>query len=643
MPFKRNVYLNMKTLREAREILFSAFSLSNIPPSEVVSTPEAVGRVLAEPVFAELSSPHFHAAAMDGIAVRAECTFGAAETRPKILIAGKDAFHVNTGQVMPAETDAVIMIEQVNQIGENRLEIEAPTFPWQHVRKMGEDIVASELLFPRNHAVTPYCVGALLAGGLFSVPVRKKPNVRSVPTGSELFDWRKTPLEAFKPGQVLETNSHVLGKLTESWGGVHEITEMLRDDPALLQEAVTAAVSGDVQVVLILGGSSAGSEDYSRQVIAELGEVLVHGVTIMPGKPIIIGRVKGKPVFGVPGYPVSAMIAFEQFIGPLIRLMLGQPEEPRQMVDVEPTRKIASRLGVEEFVRVKLGAVGDRIVATGLPRGAGLITSITEADGMIRVPNQVEGLAANQPVKAELLKPLSSIRNTIVVVGSHDNSLDVLRDEMKASHGRLTLSSSHVGSLGGLMAIKNGGCHLAGSHLLDAEDGSYNVSYVQRYLPGISVKLVNLVFRDQGLIVPRGNPKQIKGIDDLARPDITFINRQAGSGTRILLDYRLRQLGLDPGDITGYAHEEFTHMAVAVAVLSGSVDAGLGIHAAAKALDLGFIPVVTEQYDLVIPRVYFESENMAVLLDIINSNRFKQRVEALGGYSTQRTGEIIEG
>ncbi|MFO7908059.1 MAG: substrate-binding domain-containing protein [Pirellulaceae bacterium] len=395
-------------------------------------------------------------------------------------------------------------------------------------------------------------------------------------------------------------------------------------------------------MVLILGGSSAGSEDYSRRVIAELGEVLVHGVTIMPGKPIIIGKIKDKPVFGMPGYPVSAIIAFEQFVGPLIRLMLGQPEEPRDTVDVEPTRKIASRLGVEEFVRVKLGAVGDRIVATALPRGAGVITSITEADGIIRIPNQVEGAADNQPVKAELLKPLPSIRNTIVVVGSHDNTLDVLADELKACHGRLTLSSSHVGSLGGLRAIKKGGCHLAGSHLLDAEDGSYNVSYIKRYLPGVPVKLVNLVLRDQGLIVPRGNPKQIKGIDDLARPDITFINRQAGSGTRILLDYRLRQLGLDPGDITGYTHEEFTHMAVAVAVLSGSVDAGLGIHAAAKALDLDFIPVVTEQYDLVIPRVYFDTENIAALLDIINSDRFKERVEALGGYTTKRTGEITE-
>lgn len=642
MSMQRNIYLKMKTLREAREILFTGFALSGILPDEFVPAPDAVGRVLAEPVSANLSSPHFHAAAMDGIAVRAETTFGAAETRPQVLIAGEDAFYVNTGQVMPAGTDAVIMIEHVNETGENRLEIEAPAVPWQHVRKMGEDIVATELLFPRHHVVTPYCVGALLAGGVFTVPVQKRPVIRSIPTGSELFDWQKHPVEEIKPGQVLETNSYILAKLAESWGGDHQTTDIFPDDPEVLEKAVTDAVADDVQAILIIGGSSAGSEDHARRVIAQLGEVLVHGVTIMPGKPIIIGKIREKPVFGMPGYPVSAIMAFEQFVGPLIRIMLGQSEEAAETVDVEPTRKIASRLGVEEFVRVKLGAVGDRIVATTLPRGAGLITSITEADGIIRIPNELEGVSDNQPVRAKLLNPLSSIRNTIVVVGSHDNTLDVLADEIKASCGRLTLSSSHVGSMGGLMAIKMGGCHVAGAHLLDPEDGSYNMSYVKRYLRDVPVKLVNLVLREQGLIVRRGNPKQIKGIEDLARPDISFINRQAGSGTRILLDYRLRRLGLDADDITGYTHEEFTHMAVAVAVLSGSVDVGLGIHAAARALNLDFIPVVTEQYDLIIPQVYFESENIAILLDIINSDRFKNRVEALGGYGTERTGDIVQ-
>ena len=641
MSHKRNVYLKMKPLKEAREILFKRFLSEKVISNEMISVPDAVGRVLAEPVTAVISSPNFHLSAMDGIAVKAANTFGASETRPKELIIGKDAFYVNTGHVMPENTDTVIMIEYVQVLDQNRVEIETPVFPWQNVRKVGEDIVATELLFPQNHVITPYCVGALLSGGIFEVPIKIQPKVLIIPTGSELVDWRETIVENLQPGQVIETNSFVLGKLVESCGGTFVRHEMITDDPMKIKTAILNAVNSDVDMVLTVGGSSAGSEDYTRHAVDELGEVLVHGVTIMPGKPVLIGAIKDKPVFGIPGYPVSAIVAFEQFVGPLISFMLGQPEKERSKIQVEPTRKIASKLGLEEFIRVKLGAVGDKIVAIPLPRGAGCITTLTEADGIIRVPQNSEGINPQEPVTAELLRPLSSIQNTIVVVGSHDNTLDVLANQIRSGRKNLTLSSSHVGSMGGLMAIKKGGCHLAGSHLLDTQDGSYNISYVKKYLPDMKVKLVHLVLRDQGLILPRGNPKTIKNIEDLSRKDITFLNRQAGSGTRILLDYRLKQLGIDPSDVNGYKNEEFTHMSVAVAVQSGTVDVALGIYAAAKALNLDFIPVVTEQYDLVIPEIYFESENIQILLEIIDSSDFKNQVEALGGYSTERTGQII--
>ena len=642
MEKKRNVYLKMKTLKEAREILTQSFSLSQILLSETVSAPEAVGRVLAEPVSARISSPHFNAAAMDGMAVKAQVSFGASETNPKKLVIDQDAFYVNTGHVMPAETDAVIMIEHVNVLADKQIEIEAPVFPWQNVRKVGEDIVATEMLFPQNHIITPYCVGALLAGGIFSVAIKLRPKVLIIPTGSEIVDWRTIKMPDLKPGQVLETNSFVLGTLAESCGAQFTRHEILADEVDRIQQSVATAVKEDYQIILILGGSSAGSEDYAKDVILNLGEVLVHGVTIMPGKPVVIGRVKSKPVLGIPGYPVSAIIAFEQFVRPLISQMLGQPEQVNATVDVKPTRKIASKLGVEEFVRVKLGNVADRVVATPLPRGAGSITSITEADGIIRIPNHKEGIKDQETATAELLRPLTSVTNTIVIVGSHDNTLDVLANQLKSNHSHLRLSSSHVGSMGGLMAIKRGVCHLAGSHLLDREDGSYNVSYIKKLLPNIPVKLVHLVLRDQGLIVPRHNPKNIQGIEDLARKGIRFINRQGGSGTRILLDYKLKQLGLKANSISGYPHEEFTHMAVAVAVLSATADTGLGIFAAAKALNLDFIPVVTEQYDLIIPEAHAGSENIKILLEIINSQEFKDRVEALGGYSTEKTGAIVE-
>lgn len=638
---KRNIYLNMKTLKEAREILFRQFPSQGLLATETVSSPDAVDRVLAKLITAGISSPENHLAAMDGVAVHAESTFGASETRPKVLTIGKNAFYVNTGNVLPKNTTAVIMIENVHDIGNDQIEIEAPVFPWQHVRKVGEDIVATELLFPRNHVITPYCVGALLSGGIFSVSVKKMPKVLIIPTGSELVDWKKAAPEDLKPGQIFETNSYVLGKLVESSGGCYVRHDLIPDDMNRIRQAVLDATRDDFDIILIGGGSSAGSKDYSKEVITQLGEVLVHGVTMMPGKPLIIGKINEKAIFGIPGYPVSAILTFEQFVYPLICRMLGKPEKEPETVQVEPTRKIASKLGVEEFLRVKIGVVGNKMVATSLPRGAGSITSLTEADAIIRIPNHVEGIKDQEPVTAELLRPLSTLKDTIVVVGSHDNTLDILSDEIKAHHSRLSLSSSHVGSMGGLMAIKRGVCHLAGSHLLDPTDGSYNITYIKRYLPDVEVKLINLVYRDQGLIVPSKNPKNIQGIKDLIREDVTFINRQPGSGTRILLDFQLKALRISPDQISGYENEEYTHMAVAVAVLSGAVDVGLGIYAAALALGLDFIPVVTEQYDLVIPKHHFESENIQKLLEIINSDPFKSRIEAMGGYSTKQTGKLL--
>ena len=641
MGHKRNVYLQMKSLTEARRVVLDTFADNKRLKSETIFTPDAVGRILAGAVEAKLSSPSFHSAAMDGIAVSSRDTFGAHASRPKTLRIGDTAFFVNTGHVLPEGTDAVIMIEQLLVIDDQAVQIEAPAFPWQHVRKMGEDIVATELLFARHHRISPYCLGALLSAGQFEVPVLCRPKLVVIPTGSELVDWPTIRPEEPKPGQIIESNAYMLSAMVQEAGGICERWQPLGDDPELISQTVLKAVQAPFDAVLIVGGSSAGSEDYARRVIADQGEVLIHGVTMMPGKPVLVGNVKSKPVFGMPGYPVSSIMACEQLVLPMLARWQGQPDPQREALSVTPTRKIASKLGVEEFVRVKIGRVNQRLVATTLPRGAGQITSITEADGIVRIPADQEGLAADVSVSAELLKSAQVIDRTVVIVGSHDNSLDLIGDEMRAQSAHLSISSSHVGSLGGLMAIKRGMCHVAGTHLLDESDGSYNKSYIQKYLPDIPVRLVHLVMRDQGLILPAGNPMGIQGIADLMREQVRFINRQSGSGTRILLDYQLKQLKLDAGRIEGYQTEEFTHMAVAAAVMSGAAHVGLGIYAAAKALGLDFIPIVTEQYDLVIPSIYFETPAIQSLMTVINSSAFKQRVSALGGYHTERTGEVL--
>ena len=415
---------------------------------------------------------------------------------------------------------------------------------------------------------------------------------------------------------------------------------MLKDDLATIQKAVSDAVSQGYDMVMIIGGSSAGSEDYAKPVISALGEVYVHGVTMMPGKPVMFGRVQQTPVFGIPGYPVSAIVAFEEFAGPLLKRMQHLPDTPRPRVQVTPGRKVASKLGQEEFLRVKIGSVEERLISAQLPRGSGSITTLTEADGIIRIPRHVEGISEGQPVEARLLRPLSAIEETVVITGSHDNTLDLLADQIRMNHPRTGISSSHVGSMGGLMAIKKGLCHMAGSHLLDPADGSYNISYIKKYLADVPVRVVNLVMREQGLIVPKGNPDGISGLEDIAGRGLAFINRQPGSGTRVLLDYSLKEKGISPRDIPGYETDEYTHMSVAVAVLSGRARAGLGIKAAALALDLDFLPVVTESYDLIIPEVHFHSRNVQALLATIAGDNFKDRVAALGGYGVENTGEL---
>ncbi|WP_300669395.1 molybdopterin biosynthesis protein [Desulfoluna sp.] len=636
----RNVYLDMISLEEAKQRLETRFGARRVPQTRVASA-QSSGRVLAEPVFARTSSPGYHAAAMDGIAVLAETTYGASEGRPKTLILGETAFPVNTGHRLPDGCDAVIMIEAVHEVSETEREIESPAFPFQHVRKMGEDIVATELLFPTGYRLTPYCVGALITAGIFEVVVLGLPRVLILPTGSELVALTEEGMPQPEPGRIFESNSHMLAAMVERDGGIAVRHPILKDDPEAIKARVRQAATEGFDLLLIIGGSSAGTEDYARQVVSECGTLLFHGVTIMPGKPVLAGEVDTMPVFGMPGYPVSTIVAFEQCLSPLLASLAGRPQEPKATLAVTPSRKVASKLGVEEFLRVKLGRVGATTIATPIAGGAGTLTSITEADGMVRIPAHVEGLAAGVEVACELLGPASDVDRTLVVVGSHDNTLDVIADEIRRTGGGVRLSSSHVGSMGGIMALKRRVCHLAGIHLLDPSDGSYNRSYVKKYLPGRALTLVNLVTRQQGLMVAKGNPKGITGIEDLTRQGVRFINRQAGSGTRILLDYRLKALGMDDKLIDGYTRDEYTHMSVAVAVLSGTADAGLGIYAAARALDLDFIPVVTEQYELLIDNDYIKSPMVDALFTTLRAQHFKERVLALGGYSTEMTGEVV--
>ncbi len=665
----RNIYLEDIPLDEAWRRWTTALEQAGRwqpLPGEAVPVEEALGRVTAAPVWAKLSSPAYHASAMDGYAVRAADTVGATETAPLRLPVGEKAQPVNTGDPLPAWADAVIMIEHVQTLNVERstfIEIRASVAPWTNVRSMGEDMVATELVLPANHILRPVDLGALAGCGHATVNVRRKPRVAIIPTGSELVTVEQAA-QGLRPGDIIEYNSIVLAAQVTQWGGLPTRWPVVKDDYEQIKTAILQAAC-DHDLILVNAGSSAGSKDFTAGVIEEIGTLLVHGVAVRPGHPVILGLVRPStdddrppttdhthyalrstqyavPIVGVPGYPVSCALTGEIFVEPTLARWLGRLAERKPTVQASITRKLLSPMGDDEWVRVTVGQVGDRLVAAPLGRGAGVITSLVRADGIVRIPRFSEGVNAGDAVIVELYTDPSALARTIVHIGSHDLALDLLGQHLAEARPGMRLTSAHVGSLGGLLALRRGEAHIAGCHLIDPQTGEYNISYVKQYLPGVPVVLVTLVHREQGLIVAKGNPKNIASLSDLARPDVRFVNRQRGAGTRVLLDYRLGQLGIDPAQVQGYAREEYTHLAVAAAVQSGVADCGLGIVAAAHALGLDFVPLEQERYDLVIPREFYESELLAPLLDVIRGDEFRRAVMVLPGYDTSKSGEMRE-
>ena len=635
---ERKRYLKKTDLSNALSLFFDHPVLSRLTESEEIATSDSLGRITSEPVFAQISSPHYHCSAMDGVAVRAEDTFGASEVAPMEL-QGTQFFPLDTGDEIPAEYNAVIMIEDVNQMVEDRIKIIAAATPWQHVRMVGEDVVATEMLLPRAHRIRPTDIAVLLSCGVLSVTARQKPAVAIIPTGSELINSTAlSKSENPESGAIIESNSHLIANLITEWGGKPNRFPIAIDDRDEIRKSIEKGIAEN-DMVVINAGSSAGREDYVPQIIAGMGELLVHGVDIMPGKPVSLGIISGKPAIGVPGYPVSAYIVCELFIKPLIYKLLGLPTPRFEKMAVSMGRRTPSRLGSEEFVRVKIGRVGGRLVAVPSSRGASLLNSVVRADGIVRIPSASEGIEEGETVDAELLRTQEEIENNVLIIGSHDIILDILADEIKIVQPEVTISSGHVGSLAGLTALRRGLAHIAGTHLLDEATGEYNVPYIKRLFGENQIALINLAYRQQGLIIERGNPKGIKSLQDLAEKDLTFINRQRGSGTRILLDYELNRLGIKPDDIVGYERELYTHLAIAAAVKSGAADAGLGILSVAKALELDFVPVAEERYDIAIPVNFLELPQINAILDLITRETFQQRIESLGGYVLRDAGK----
>lgn len=636
----RNIFVKNHPLAEAKELWLQALKGIGFGGSttaiQSIPVDEALGYRLAEPVFAIHSSPSYNAAAMDGIAVHFADLAQASEASPVHIGKGK-FMAVNTGNALPEGFDAVVMIEDVHYVSDEEVELSISATPWQHVRTIGEDIVATELILPEGHKVRPIDQGAMLATGVTTIKVRRPPKIQVIPTGSELIQ----PGQAAKPGQIIEFNSRILAGYLSDWGAEASGSAPVIDDPEHLRKAIKKSVQEN-DIVVLNAGASAGTRDYTSNVLAELGEVIVHGVAIKPGKPVILAIVDNTPVIGLPGYPVSAILTMRLFVRDMVYAFMNLDTPKAEMIDALMSRPMASSMGVDEYVRVTLGQVDNTFMATPSGKGAGAVMSLVRADGLLTIPAGSEGIGAGEKVQIELLRPRQEIEATLVFIGSHDNILDVIANQLYKQRPATRISSAHVGSMGGIMAIRRGEAHLAGTHLLDEESGEYNISYIKRFLADVPLQLINLCYREQGLIVQKGNPLGIKGFAEIAERKLSFINRQNGAGTRLLTDKILRDLDIDPGSIQGYSHEEYTHMSVAAAIAGGSVDTGMGIRAAAVALNLDFVPVTEERYDLILPLRFLNDSKVGVVLDLLRNNRsFHEKVLGLGGYDLRDCGKVM--
>ena len=666
---KDNIYLTTIPVDEGLNIYLSKMKEVCNLQYEEIQVKNSLGRVCKNAVYGKYCSPLYNASAMDGIAVISSHTEMASESNPVTLVEGEDYVEVDTGDPIYPPYDAVIMIEDVlenaneerktedkelephssltakEEDKRKRVVITDYASPWQHIRPIGEDIVSGEMLLPSNHQVRPMDIGVMLSSGITKIEVIKKPTVAIIPTGTELIEPGENP----KMGDIIESNSQMFAAMIEEAGGIPHPMAPIPDEYEKIKETVSESVAVH-DIVIVNAGSSAGREDYTVHVLKELGEVLIHGVAIKPGKPVILAMVDNKPVIGLPGYPVSAYIDLENFVLPVLAYLSGKKLKEIETIEATMTKRVMSSLKYKEYIRVKVGKVDDKLVATPLARGAGAAMSLVRSDGFCVIDQNHEGVDAGERVKVVVHRSFDRIKNTLVIIGSHDLILDVLADMLPSLEGKdkvakgnakenaTYLTSTHVGSMGGLMSLNRGETHLAPIHLLDEKTGKYNIPYLQRVVKGEPMALIKGVGRIQGLIVKKGNPKKVKGLEDLV--NCSFVNRQRGSGTRILLDYKLNELGINKEDISGYLRESATHMGVAALVNSDSADAGLGIYAAAKAFDLDFVEVAVEEYDFALPKKFLELPQVQEFIKVLKSTEFKERLEELGGYTYEGIGKV---
>lgn len=629
---------DLNTLEETLERWFLQMKFHNSlreNPPETVQVADSLGRVTARPVFAVHPSPSFYAASVDGIAVLSSKTFGVSPHNPLKLKIGKNAHFVDTGSIMPEGTDAVVPIEKVKFQSIEEVVITNFLAPWENVRPLGEEVAAKEVILPAHHKIRPLDVAAMCMGSVTKLEVTAKPKVGIIPIGTGLLQVGSKP----RAGKMIETSSQIISKEVVKLGGEPIVHEIIPEKVEDLIKAFSEMVS-QTDMILAIAGPKMGTRPIAW-ILQQRGELITYGVLVKPGMSSCFGIIRGVPVIGLPGYAMSTFIIFKLFGHPVIFRKLGIKQPPRKTIRAYLSRNINSPDGVDEFIRVSLAEVDNLPVAAPLSRGAHVLMSLVRADGMVRVKPDQTDVRAGEVVEVETLREFPHTRKKVLISGTHDLSFDLMRNELQKKYSDVSMFTDNVGSMRGLMALKAGYCHIASIHLFDDETGEFNIPFVRKFLFDIPLLVVNIFFRRLGFIVAKGNPLNITGFEDLIRDDVRVINRIRGSGTRTVFDYYLKKHNIDLNRVTGYAKEAHNHLNLAAAVASKNADVGLGILEAAKATGLDFIPLIPEKLDFVVPRKFLKDYPVRCILKIISSGKFKEEVEALGGYDVSHTGKIV--
>ncbi len=634
MKKSNNIYLKNNFYDDALLKYSNAIKDTIELTSIKISVKDCLGYVLSEPVFAKVSSPNFTASAMDGIAVDYNKTLQASEQNHIILTEDIDYIVVDTGDYIPPNYNAVIMVEDLIKVEDNKVKITEPISFFENIRSAGEDIVKTQMILPSYHKIRPVDIGAMIAGGVEYIDVFKPFSIGIMPTGTEIVDISKG---TFETGEIIDSNSYMLKAFVEEMGFKAEVNEIVKDDYNLLKQNIENLVSKN-DIVFINAGSSAGREDFTKDILEELGEVIVHGISIKPGKPVILAIVNNKMCVGIPGYPVSSYIIFEKVIKPILNNIL-KVYKTDNILKATLSKRIYSSLKHLEFVRVKVGMVNGKWIATPLARGAGVSMSLVESDGILEIPKEKEGFNLGDEVLVKINKPIDEVKNKIISIGSHDLLLDFMKEGFIKESNFININSTHVGSFSGILSLKNKECTIAPIHILNEKNGEYNVDAVKKFFKNEKMALIKGVKRQQGLIVQKDNPKKINGIEDLKNNK--YVNRQKGSGTYVLIDYLLKQNNIDSDEVVGFDFNVPTHFDVAINVKENIADCGLGIYSVANSLDLDFIHITNEDYDFLVYESDLQSENIKQFIKILKSDYIKEQLLNVGGYEIDNIGEII--